>query len=69
MANGFVRPVTFPSGKTVAMPAVPVEFSAYDTASRYEKTGAVGRDTDEVLSQIGYTGAQVGEMRKQGIVK
>ncbi|MCI9179699.1 MAG: CoA transferase [Lachnospiraceae bacterium] len=69
VANGFVRPVTFPSGKTVAMPAVPVEFSAYDTASRYEKTGAVGRDTDEVLSQIGYTGAQVGEMRKQGIVK
>lgn len=53
----------------MAMPAVPVEFSAYDTALRYEKTGAVGRDTDEVLSWVGYTGEQVEEMRKQGIVK
>ena len=50
IANEFVQDVEFPSGKKVAMPTVPIEFSAYDTKSKYEKTGEIGRDT-EILPQ------------------
>lgn len=69
IANHFVHSVTFPSGKSVAMPTVPVEFSAYDTSSRYEVTGAVGRDTDEVLSAVGYTADEIAALKEQGSAK
>lgn len=69
VANGFVVPVTFPSGRTVQMPTIPVEFSAYDTAGRYEPTGAVGRDTQEILAQAGYTQEQIAGLRDKGAAK
>ena len=58
IANEFVQDVEFPSGKKVAMPTVPIEFSAYDTKSKYEKTGEIGRDTEAVLGEVGYTKEQ-----------
>lgn len=69
LANNFVRKVTFPSGKEVAMPTIPVEFSAYDAGEAYEPTGAIGRDTVEVLGEVGYTAEQVEELRAAGAVK
>ncbi len=69
IANNFVQPVTFSSGKTIAMPTVPVEFSAYDTGKAYEPTGAVGRDTDEVLTGMGYTAIQIAELKANGAAK
>lgn len=69
IANGFIKEVTFPSGKTVAMPTVPVEFSAYDAGDAYEPTGAVGRDTDEVLAQVGYSTDQIETLRTSGAAK
>ena len=69
VANGFVVPVTFASGRTVQMPTIPVEFSAYDTAGRYEPTGAVGRDTQEILAQAGYTQEQIAGLREKGAAK
>lgn len=69
VANGFVKSVTFPSGKTVAMPTVPVEFSAYDAGEAYEPTGAIGRDTESVLMELGYTKEQVEALRDSGAAK
>ena len=69
IANNFVVPVTFPSGKTVQMPTVPVEFSAYDTGKKYEPTGAIGRDDDEILASLGYTAEQVAAMKEKGATK
>ena len=69
VANGFVVPVTFASGRTVQMPTIPVEFSAYDTAGRYEPTGAVGRDTQDILAQAGYSQEQIAALRDKGAVK
>lgn len=69
VANGFVTPVAFPSGKTVQMPAIPVEFSAYDTAGAYAPTGAVGRDTEDVLARAGYTPEQIAALRAKGAAK
>lgn len=69
IANNFVRPVVFPSGKTVSMPTVPLEFSAYDTGSRYEPTGEIGRDTEGVLEDIGYKKDAIEALRNQGAIK
>lgn len=69
IANEFVQDVEFPSGKKVAMPTVPIEFSAYDTKSKYEKTGEIGRDTEAVLGEVGYTKEQVEALRSQGATK
>ena len=69
IANEFVQDVEFPSGKKVAMPTVPIEFSAYDTKSKYEKTGEIGHDTVAVLGEVGYTKEQVEALRSQGAAK
>ena len=67
--NKFVVPVTFPSGKTVQMPTVPVQFSAYDVGEAYVPTGAVGRDDDAVLSRLGYTAEQIAALKEKGVTK
>ena len=46
-----------------------VHFSAYDTKSKYEKTGEIGRDTEAVLGEVGYTKEQVEALRSQGAAK
>lgn len=69
VANGFVKPVTFPSGRTVAMPTVPVEFSAYETGEAYEPTGSIGRDTESILMELGYTKEQVATFLTSGVAK
>lgn len=69
ISNEFVKPVTFESGRTVQMPTIPVEFSAYATGERYEPTGAIGRDTEGVLEEIGYTDAEVAAMCEAGAAK
>lgn len=51
------------------MPTVPIEFSAYDTRGKYEKTGEIGRDTESVLEEVGYTKEQVEALRSQGAAK
>lgn len=69
VANKFVVPVTFPSGKTVQMPTVPVQFSEYDTGSAYEPTGSIGRDSVEILKSIGYSDEKIAEMKANGATK
>lgn len=67
--NKFVVPVTFPSGKTVQMPTVPVQFSAYDVGEAYEPTGRIGRDDDAILSSLGYSAEQIAAMKEKGVTK
>ena len=69
IANRYVVPITYPTGSTIMMPTVPVQFSAYDTTSRYDVTGAIGRDTDAVLEQVGYTKEQLEKGRQEGALK
>ena len=51
------------------MPTIPVEFSAYETGEAYEPTGAIGRDTESILMDLGYTKKQVEELRASGAAK
>ena len=69
IANKFVVPVTFPSGKTVQMPTVPVQFSAYDVGAEYEPTGSIGRDDDKILAGIGYSEAEIAALKEKGVTK
>lgn len=69
IANKFVVPVTFGSGKTVQMPTVPVTFSAYDVGERYEPSRAVGSDDDAILSGLGYTAEQIAALKAKGATK
>lgn len=69
IANKFVVPVTFPSGKTVQMPTVPVQFSAYDVGAEYEPTGSIGRDDYKILAGIGYSEAEIAALKEKGVTK
>lgn len=68
LANGYVKKVTYPSGNSVDMPTVPVMFSAYD-APDYKPSGAVGRDTEEVLRGFGYSDDQIKAAQADGAIK
>lgn len=66
--NGYVVPVTFPSGDTVDMPGNPVHFGSYDKPD-YKCTNEIGRDTDAVLGRYGYSPAELEELKKNGSIK
>lgn len=69
IANRFVVPVTFPSGKSVQMPTVPVQFSAYEVGDAYEPTGSIGRDDDKILASIGYSAEEIAALKEKGVTK
>ena len=69
IANRFVVPVTFPSGKTVQMPTVPVQFSAYEVGDAYVPTGSIGRDDDKILASIGYSAEEIAALKEKGVTK
>lgn len=69
IANRFVVPVTFPSGKTVQMPTVPVQFSAYEVGDAYEPTGSIGRDDDKILASLGYSAEEIAALKEKGVTK
>lgn len=67
-ANDYVKPVTFKSGNTVVMPTVPMFFSEYSTMS-CSPTGGIGRDTDEILREVGLDENEIAELCKRGVIK
>ena len=66
--NDFVREVTFENGHKVMMPMPPVQF--HDTYDKmpYKVSGGVGRDTNDIMNQYGYTDEEIKAMRDQGAV-
>ena len=68
IANGYVRPVTFPDDLTVMMPCPPVQFSEYEMRD-YTPAGHIGTDTEAVFRSLGYTDDQIAEMRADGAIR
>jgi crotonobetainyl-CoA:carnitine CoA-transferase CaiB-like acyl-CoA transferase len=68
IANDFVKPVEFESGNTIVMPTVPLYFSEY-SARGCNPTGRIGRDTDEILLDVGMDENEIAELRKRGAIK
>lgn len=68
LANGYVEELEFADGLKVMMPCPPVHFSEYGRRP-YAPCGAIGEDTDEVLGGLGYSEADIAQMRESGAAK
>ena len=67
-ANDYLERVTYPSGTEVAMPRIPVQFSEYGMKD-CQPTGDVGRDTREILSDIGLSDEEIARLREKNVVR
>ena len=68
IANKYIVPVKFPSGHTVDMVGSPVVFDDYDSYP-YMPAGRIGRDTDEILEELGYTKETIETIKLSGAIK
>lgn len=66
--NGYLSDLTFPNGHHAVVPKIPIYFSAYETLD-YTIPGPIGRDTDQILTSMGYTLSEVTQMREAKIIK
>ena len=66
--NGYVEELEFGGGMKVMMPSPPIFFSEYGRKP-YDITGPLGRDTDEVFSELGYSREEIAEMKAEGVIK
>ena len=60
--------VEFDSGTKAILPTVPVQFSNYQVES-YRTTGVVGRDTEAVLEDLGYTAEEIASLRQEKAIR
>ena len=60
-------PTTFPGGRTAGVPKLPFKSSRYDMELRRIAPG-LGEHTREVLSEAGYSDAEIETMLGEGIV-
>ncbi|NLU24049.1 MAG: CoA transferase [Clostridiales bacterium] len=67
LANDCFDYVTYPDGKTAAMPVPPIAFSDYARLPTAATT-PMGQDTDTVLAQLGYTEPQIAALRDAGAI-
>lgn len=66
-ANDFIRNVEYPTGYTHRVPTSPIEMEKLETPP-LDTTKAVGEDTAKVLSELGYTDAQIQQLNASGAV-
>lgn len=67
-AMRFFREVAFPGREeTVSVPDTPLRFSSIEAGLR-DVAPRLGEHTDRILASLGYTGAQVEELRAKGVV-
>jgi len=67
-ANNFIRPVTYPSGRTVYLPTPPIQFKEMGL-SEFKTTTGIGSETEEILLQMGYTATAIDEMKANNIIR
>lgn len=67
LANGFVTPVTLPSGDTYLTGASPAQFDRRPIGE-LRAAPAHGRDTDAVLRELELTDAQIAGLRERGVI-
>lgn len=67
-ANHYLERVTYPSGTQVVMPRIPVQFSEFGMKD-CEPSGEVGRDTSAILQGLGFSEAQISQLREQKAIR
>jgi formyl-CoA transferase len=68
LANDFMRPLTYPSGKTFYMPTPPIQFRE-GGKPEYRPAAAVGADTSEVLLKHGYSAADIAAFVETKVIR
>lgn len=63
--NGYLREVTLECGDQLVLPNTPVHFGSQETFP-YELGPALGRDSEAILSSLGYSQEKISDMVKQG---
>ena len=66
-ANGCLTHMDCPNGSTYIVPNTPVEFSGAERAQT-RHAGTLGCDTREILTSLGYTPEQMGDLQEKGII-
>lgn len=67
LANGYVTEVDYPEyGKSARVHGTPWKFS--ETPARIGTAPKLGEHTDELLARVGYTEAEIGSLREDGVV-
>lgn len=67
-ANGYLKEVPFQSGQKVPMPMPPIKFSEYEEKD-FVTSGAIGRDSSEILKSVGYTEEEIKKAREAKGIK
>ncbi len=65
--NDFIREVHYPTGYTHRVPTSPLEMEHLQIRE-LDTTKPIGQDTAKVLSELGYTDAQIAELTENGSV-
>lgn len=66
-ANGYLETFSYPDSDTV-VPVPPVKLSEYERRA-YTAQGAIGADTDEILSSIGYSEETIAALKEQAAIR
>jgi crotonobetainyl-CoA:carnitine CoA-transferase CaiB-like acyl-CoA transferase len=66
MANGYFADIVQPAGDTVSLVRAPVQFD--EEIGVLHPAPGLGRDTDEILAQLGYDDARMAGLRHDGTV-
>ncbi len=67
-ANGYVEEVVSPNGSMNVMPSSPIEMESVGELTT-KIAPAIGADTKQILSELGYTAEQIKSMTDSGAVK
>ncbi len=62
--NGYFSPFTFDSGKTFELPNPPIRFRNAQLQEA-RRAGRVGENSEEVLMELGYSKAQISELKEK----
>ena len=67
-ANDYLLEYTYPSGDKTVVVGSPVSFGSIEKPS-FKHGGNIGRDTDAVLAEAGYSEAEIAAMKESGVAK
>lgn len=65
--NGYIVDMDHPTIGKVSVPGYPVQFSA--SSIRFDPAPDLGQHTDEVLKEIGYSTAEIANLKQKGLAK
>lgn len=67
--NGYLREVEYDNGEKSVLVNTPVSFDSVGLMPDFTKAPEIGENTDEVLASLGYTQAQIDELRAAKLIK